>query len=71
MTATAAAPAAASDKLDAGVLRIAGVTVIGAIIGIPMIIVGSLASIVLGIVGAIKSWNGEAYTYPWQVKVLS
>ena len=46
-------------------------TVIGAIIGIPMIIVGSLASIVLGIVGAIKSWNGEAYTYPWQVKVLS
>lgn len=46
-------------------------TIIGAIIGIPMIIVGSLASIVLGIVGAIKSWNGEAYTYPWQVKVLS
>lgn len=46
-------------------------TIIGAVIGIPMIIIGSLASIVLGIVGAIKSWNGEAYTYPWQLKVLS
>lgn len=46
-------------------------TVVFAIIGIPMIIVGALGSIVLGIVGAIKSWNGEAYTYPWQIKVLS
>ena len=46
-------------------------TIIGAIIGIPMIIIGSLASIVLGIVGAIRSWNGEAYTYPWQIKILN
>ena len=46
-------------------------TVIGAIIGIPLIIIGSLGSIVLGIVGAIKTWNGESYAYPWQLKVLS
>lgn len=42
-----------------------------AIIGIPMIVIGSLGSIILGIVGAIKSSNGESYTYPWQMKVLS
>ncbi|MDO5534234.1 MAG: DUF4870 domain-containing protein [Propionibacteriaceae bacterium] len=47
------------------------ITLIGAVVGIPMIIIGALGSIVLGIVGAIKSWNGEAYTYPWQIKVLS
>ena len=46
-------------------------TVIGAVIGIPLIIAGALGSIVLGIVGAIKTWNGESYTYPWQLKVLS
>ncbi|MFP5415943.1 MAG: DUF4870 domain-containing protein [Actinomycetes bacterium] len=47
------------------------ITVIGAIIGIPMILIGTFGSIVLGLVGAIKTWNGEAYTYPWQVKILS
>lgn len=50
---------------------ILNITVIGLIIGIPMVIIGAFGSIVLGIVGAIKSWGGEAYTYPWQVKVLS
>ena len=46
-------------------------TIIGAIVGVPMILIGAFGSIVLGIVGAIKSWNGEAYTYPWQLKVLN
>lgn len=46
------------------------ITLIGAVIGIPLIIIGSLGSIILGIVGAIKSWGGETYTYPWQVRVL-
>lgn len=46
-------------------------TFIGAPIGIPLIFIGSIGSIVLGIVGAIKTWGGEAYTYPWQVRVLS
>lgn len=45
-------------------------TVVGAIIGIPMIIVGGLGAIVLGVVGAIKAWNGEPFTYPWQLKIL-
>lgn len=47
------------------------ITVIGAIVGIPMIIISGLGSIVLGIVGAVKSANNEAYTYPMQLKVLS
>lgn len=46
------------------------ITVVGAVVGIPMIIIGSLGSIILGIVGAIKSWGGESYTYPWQLPVL-
>ena len=46
-------------------------TIIGAIVGVPMILIGAFGSIVLGIVGAIKSWNGESYTYPWQLKVLN
>ncbi len=46
-------------------------TIIGAIIGIPMVIIGAFGSIVLGIVGAIKSWNGESYTYPFQLKFLN
>ncbi|WP_206079964.1 DUF4870 domain-containing protein [Propioniciclava coleopterorum] len=46
-------------------------TVVLAIIGIPMIILGSLGAIVLGIVGALKAWNGEPYTYPWQLRILS
>lgn len=47
------------------------ITIVGAIIGIPMIIISGIGSIVLGVIGALKAWNGEAYTYPWQLKVLS
>ena len=47
------------------------ITVIGAVIGVPMVFIGSIGSIVLGIYGAIKAWGGEAYTYPWQLRVLS
>lgn len=46
------------------------ITVIFAIIGIPLILISGIGAIVLGIVGAVKTWNGEAYTYPWQLKVL-
>lgn len=46
------------------------ITVIGAVIGIPLIIIGSLGSIILGIVGAIKTSGGDSYTYPWQLRLL-
>ena len=47
------------------------ITIVGAIVGIPLIIVSGLGSIILGIVGAVKSANDESYTYPLQLKVLS
>ena len=40
-------------------------------VGIILLIIGALGSIVLGVIGALKTWNGEAYTYPWQFRVLS
>ncbi len=46
-------------------------TVIGAVIGIPLIIISSLGAIVLGIMGATRTINGQSFTYPWQLKVLS
>lgn len=46
-------------------------TIIGAPLGAIMIAIGGLGAIVLGVLGALKSWNGEAYAYPWQVRVLS
>lgn len=46
-------------------------TVIGAVIGIPMIVVGGVGSLVLGIIGAVKAANDEAYTYPMQIKILN
>ena len=46
-------------------------TVIGAVIGIPMIFIGGIGSLVLGIVGALKAAKDEAYTYPMQVKILN
>ena len=46
-------------------------TVVFMVVGIPMIIIGALGSIVLGIVGAIKTSSGVAFTYPWQLAVLS
>lgn len=46
-------------------------TVVFSFIGIPMIVIGSAGSIVLGIYGALKAWRGESYSYPWQVRVLA
>lgn len=60
--------------LSMTLLAIAGglvsLTVVGLVVGIPMMIVGALFPIVLGIVGAVKASNGESYTYPFQLKVL-
>lgn len=40
-------------------------------VGIILLIIGALGSIVLGVIGALKTWNGVAYHYPWQLRVLS
>ncbi|HRL49298.1 MAG TPA: DUF4870 domain-containing protein [Propioniciclava sp.] len=46
-------------------------TVVLSIIGIPMVIIGALGAIILGVYGALKAWNGVPYTYPWQLRILS
>lgn len=50
---------------------ILNLTVVGAVIGVPMVFIGSIGSIVLGVWGAIKAWGGNAFRYPWQVRVLN
>lgn len=47
------------------------VTVIGAIIGIPLMIVIFVVSAWCHIKGAIRASNGEMYDYPFQIRVLS
>lgn len=46
-------------------------TIILSPLGAILLAVGALGSIVLGCLGAYKTYNGEAYRYPWQFKVLS
>ena len=46
-------------------------TVIGAVVGIPLIIVLFLVSAWCHIKGAIRAANDEPYDYPFQIRVLS
>lgn len=50
---------------------IAILTLIGAIIGIPMIIVAFLLQLVYHILGAVRANRGEAFSYPFQLRLLS
>ena len=40
-------------------------------IGVLLIAAASLLAIILGVVGALKTWQGESYTYPWQVRIIT
>lgn len=46
-------------------------TVVGALVGIPLLLVILVVSLFCHIKGAVRANNGEAYTYPFQLKVLS
>lgn len=46
-------------------------TVIGAVIGIPILIFSAIAQIVCHIIGAVRASRGELYRYPFQLRVLS
>lgn len=46
------------------------ITIVGAIIGIPLLIVCPILSIVFGIIAAVKTSNGEDYRYPFQLTIL-
>lgn len=46
-------------------------TLIGAVIGIPILIFSAIAQIVCHIIGAVRASRGELYRYPFQLRVLS
>ncbi|GAB97024.1 hypothetical protein BJY21_001570 [Kineosphaera limosa] len=46
-------------------------TVIGAVVGIPLLIISFVAQIVCHIIGAVKANKGEVYKYPFQIRILS
>jgi uncharacterized Tic20 family protein len=45
-------------------------TLIGALIGIPMLILIFVVSAIMHIVGAVRGAKGEQFTYPFQIPVL-
>lgn len=47
------------------------VTIVGAIVGIPLLVVIFLVALWCHVKGAIRSANGEPYRYPFQIPVLS
>lgn len=46
-------------------------TIILAPIGIPLILIGGAMAIVLGCMGAYRTYQGTPYVYPWQMRILS
>lgn len=46
-------------------------TIILAPIGIPLLIIGGLGALILGCLGAFRTYQGQSYTYPWQLKILN
>lgn len=47
------------------------VTIVGALVGIPLMIVILVVSLVCHVQGAVRANRGESYEYPFQIKVLS
>lgn len=47
------------------------VTFVGALVGIPLLFIILVVSAFCHVKGAIRANNGQAYTYPFQIKVLS
>lgn len=46
-------------------------TILLAPLGILLVGLSGTLAIVLGILGAVRTWNGRSYTYPWQFRALS
>lgn len=45
-------------------------TVVGAVIGLPLLVVGFVVAAVCHVVGAVRASRGEPYHYPFQIPVL-
>ena len=46
-------------------------TVVFAVVGIPLIVLSFLAQLFFHILGAVRASRGQAYTYPFQLRILS
>ncbi|GAB2967828.1 MAG TPA: DUF4870 domain-containing protein [Actinotalea caeni] len=46
------------------------ITLIGIPIAILLWVVPAIAQVVLSIIGALRAWNGEIYSYPFQIPIL-
>lgn len=46
-------------------------TLVGAVVGVPLLIIAFLVSVWCHLRGAMASYQGRPYTYPFQLKVLS
>lgn len=70
-----AAAGAFNFNLTATVMSVIGwlciLTLIGAVIGIPLIILAVILSLVFSIKGAMNASSGLAYNYPMQIRVLT
>lgn len=53
------------------VLIVLSLTIILMIITIPLMILIGLAAIILSIIGAVKASNGEAYRYPFTIRLIN
>lgn len=47
------------------------VTLVGAVIGIPILIVAAVVTVVFPILGAVRANRGEPYDYPFKITVLT
>ena len=45
-------------------------TVVGAVVGLPLLVVGFVVAAVCHVVGAVRASRGEPYRYPFQIPVL-
>lgn len=70
-----AAAGAFNFTLSMTILGIVGwlmiITIILLPIGVLLVAGSGIAAIALGVIGGLKTWRGESFTYPWQLRVLS
>jgi uncharacterized Tic20 family protein len=45
-------------------------TVVGAVVGLPLLVVGFVVAAVCHVIGAVRASRGEPYRYPFQIPVL-
>jgi uncharacterized Tic20 family protein len=61
-------------QITIGVASIAAVlltlTIVGIVVAVPMMFIFAIMNVVCSIIGAVKTYNGEEYQYPWNLRLL-